>query len=72
LSMTACRDEQRNCVDAQNRLLPETNCQAGASGSHYIYGGSSGGHVGDTVVGGSVSRGGFGGIGGGHGGDGGE
>ena len=41
-------------------------------GSHYVYGGSSGGQVGDGVIGGSVSRGGFGGIGGGHGGDGGE
>jgi hypothetical protein len=68
LSMTACRDEQRNCVDSQNRLLPESSCQAGSSGAHYIYGGSSGGHVGDAVVGGSVSRGGFGGIGGGGGG----
>jgi len=36
----------------------------GYYGAHYIYGGSSGGHVGDSVVGGSVSRGGFGGIGG--------
>jgi hypothetical protein len=41
---------------------------------HYVYGGSSGGHFGDTVVGASeagVSRGGFGhgsSEGGGHGG----
>lgn len=41
-------------------------------GAHYVYGGSSGGHVGDAVVGGSVSRGGFGAIGGGGGGEGGE
>jgi len=66
LSITACRDEPQNCVDAQNRLLPDAACQAGSSlpGAHYIYGGSSGGHVGDAVVGGSVTRGGFGGIGG--------
>jgi hypothetical protein len=72
-SMTACRNAQRECVDGQNHLLPDTNCQTGSSGSsraHYIYGGSSGGHVGDTVVGGSISRGGFGGIGGSHGGGG--
>jgi hypothetical protein len=70
--MTACRDERRNCVDAQDHLLPSSSCQASAPGAHYLYGGSSGGHVGDSVVGGSsVSRGGFGGFGG-FGGDGGE
>lgn len=73
LSMTACHDEPRNCVDSQNRLLPDANCQTGTSGARYVYGGSSGGHVGDAVVGGSsVSRGGFGGTGGGDGGAGGE
>jgi hypothetical protein len=70
LALTAigCKDtpETRNCVDAQGRIVPETNCQATYPGSyHYIYGGSSGGHYGDAVVGGSttpssVSRGGFG------------
>ena len=65
LSMTACRDERRDCVDATGHLLPSTSCQTGTPGEHYWYGGSSGGHVGDSVVGGSsVSRGGFGGIGG--------
>lgn len=69
LTVTACRDQRRDCVDAQNHLLPSSACQTGSSGgyvpgAHYVYGGSSGGHVGDTVVGGSVSRGGFGGIGG--------
>jgi hypothetical protein len=69
LSMTACRDKHRDCVDAQNHLVSDSGCRAGGSGGHYIYGGSSGGHAGDAVVGGSVSRGGFGGIGGsGHGG----
>jgi uncharacterized membrane protein YgcG len=72
LSMTACHDERRDCVDAQNRLQPESVCQAGTPGGHYIYGGSSGGHTGDSVVGGGVSRGGFGGTGGGDGGAGGE
>jgi hypothetical protein len=71
--MTACRDEHRDCVDAQNHLQSDINCRAETSGSHFVYGGSSGGNVGDTVVGGSsVSRGGFGGTGGGDGGAGGE
>lgn len=80
---TGCRDtpETRNCVDTQGRIVPDTNCSSGTSGGagfHYIYGGSSGGRVGDAVVGGSttpsssgVSRGGFGG-GSGGGGEGGE
>jgi hypothetical protein len=68
LSMTACREQRRDCVDAQNRLQPDSACQAGVDGAHYLYGGSSGGHIGDAVIGGSVSRGGFGGIGGGGGG----
>lgn len=65
--MTACRDPRRDCVDATGHKLPDGACQTGggAAGAHYIYGGSSGGHVGDVVIGGSVSRGGFGGIGGG-------
>ncbi|HUA93129.1 MAG TPA: hypothetical protein VL991_11200 [Terracidiphilus sp.] len=63
--MTACRDERQDCVDAQNHLLPPSACQTGGTtGAHYIYGGSSGGHVGDAVVGGSVTRGGFGSFGG--------
>jgi uncharacterized membrane protein YgcG len=71
LSMTGCRDEQRDCVDAQGRKVPDTNCEYGYGGTHYIYSGSSGGHYGDSVIGGSsVSRGGFGGIGGSHGGGG--
>ncbi len=71
LSMTACRNEHRDCVDAQGHLQPDTSCQAsgggtGTGGYHYVYGGSSGGHVGDYVIGGSTTpRGGFGGIGGG-------
>jgi hypothetical protein len=81
LSSVACNDAPvtRNCVDAQGRIIPDTNCQAHPiGGAHFVYGGSSGGRVGDTVVGGSdseagVSRGGFGsgeGEGSGHGGGG--
>ena len=63
--MTGCRDQNRECVDAQGRKLPDTSCAVGSPGAHYMYGGSSGGHVGDAVIGGSVTRGGFGGFGGG-------
>lgn len=70
--MTACRDERRECVDAQNHLLPPSACQSSANGAHFVYGGSSGGHDGDTVVGASsVSRGGFGSTSGEAGGEGG-
>ena len=69
LSLTGCRDEHSDCVDPQNRKLPDANCQAGSPGAHFIYGGSSGGNIGDAVVGGSVTRGGFGGFGGSGGGD---
>lgn len=78
--LSGCRDgyETRNCVDAQGRIVPDTNCQtpsSGGSGFRYMYGGSSGGRIGDTVVGGhstpgesGVSRSGFGHGGGGEGG----
>jgi hypothetical protein len=83
---TGCRDtpESRSCVDAQGRIVPDSNCSTGSHGGsggmgflgyHYLYGGASGGRVGDQVVGGrstpsesGVSRGGFGGEGGGEGG----
>jgi|CZKL01.1.fsa_nt_gi hypothetical protein len=80
LSAAGCKDaaETRNCVDVQGHIVPDSNCRTGSTavGYHYIYGGSSGGHVGDVVVGGKttpseegVSRGGFGhGEGGGEGG----
>ncbi|HEY6848162.1 MAG TPA: hypothetical protein VI320_18425, partial [Terracidiphilus sp.] len=62
-----------DCVDSTGHLLPDSPCQTGSPGAHYWYGGSSGGHLGDSVVGGSsVSRGGFGGIGGGGDADAGE
>jgi hypothetical protein len=90
--------ERRNCVDETGSITSDQNCQmveqrrrSGYIGPqpyyHYLYGGSSGGHMGDRVVGGNpmpgmsggggffggVSRGGFGSIGGaGSGGSGGE
>lgn len=75
LVSTGCQDqpETRNCVDAQSHIVPDSMCNSQTSTPatyHYIYGGASGGHVGDMVIGGSttpsdgVSRGGFG-----HGGD---
>lgn len=76
LSITSCRPEHRDCVDAQGRMLPDSVCQAnggtsGYYGAHYIYGGSSGGHIGDSVIGGSTTpRGGFGSFGGSHSGGG--
>lgn len=64
--------ENRDCVDGQNHKAPDSYCNAGTHpGAHFIYGGSSGGHYGDTVVGGhtasGISRGGFGHAGGGEG-----
>jgi hypothetical protein len=79
LLITGCRQpEARNCVDAQGHIAPDADCESsstpGVHPFHFVYGGSSGGHIGDMVFGGSstpsdgVSRGGFG-----HGGaDGGE
>ena len=70
LTTTGCHDDPRHCVDATNRLQPDSVCEARpGTGYHYVYGGSSGGHYGDTVVGSSVSRGGFGHGGGGEGGE---
>lgn len=67
-SMTACRPEHRDCVDKQGMKEPDTYCEASGGGGgayHYVYGGASGGHVGDAVIGGSSTpRGGFGGFGG--------
>jgi hypothetical protein len=64
VTLTACTPEHKDCVDAQGRILPDSACRAPVGGAHYIYGGSSGGHVGDYVLGGSTSssilRGGFG------------
>ncbi len=76
VAVTGCR-QNRNCVDPQGHLEPDGYCQASDSsrlGYHYVYGGWSGGRLGDSVVGASSTpRGGFGSIdgssdGGGHGG----
>jgi hypothetical protein len=73
--------ERRNCVDETGSITTDQNCQlaeqrrrSGFIGPmpyyHYLYGGSSGGHIGDRVVNGNpipgMSSGGgfFGGIGG--------
>jgi hypothetical protein len=84
------RQEVRDCVDAQNHIVPDGRCQSpggsggvGGGGYHYIYGGASGGNIGDTVSGGSdtpepgaevvsesVARGGLGHGGEGNGGEG--
>ncbi|PSH05747.1 MAG: hypothetical protein CXZ00_00985 [Acidobacteria bacterium] len=56
--------ERRNCVDEAGRITEDQNCKmveerrrSGYTGGlryyHYLYGGSSGGHVGDVVVGGN-------------------
>lgn len=67
VAMTGCR-QHRDCVDAQGHLKPDGYCQASDRsrlGYHYIYGGSSGGNIGDSVIGGSTTpRSGFGAIGG--------
>jgi hypothetical protein len=49
LSITACRDEPQNCVDAQNHLLPSGACQSGSTVSRGGFGGfgSSGSGGGD-------------------------
>jgi hypothetical protein len=68
LSMTACRTQQRDCIDPQGHKEPDSFCNAtsGRGIYRYVYGGASGGHFGDSVIGGSSTpRGGFGGIGGG-------
>ena len=58
LASIGCHDQPRHCVDAQSHLMPDANCETHATGGfHYVYGGSSGGHVGDIVIGASVSRG---------------
>jgi hypothetical protein len=79
LASIGCQKEPRHCVDAQNQLVLDSACEQkqdtpSGVGYHYVSGGSSGGHLGDTVVGASesgVSRGGFGHGDGGDGGHGG-
>jgi hypothetical protein len=62
----------RHCVDSQHHLMPDSYCEEQHNGHfYYVYGGSSGGHIGDTVIGSSTSSVSFGGFGHG-GGEGGE
>lgn len=73
-ALLGCKEEQRDCVDQQGRILPEAECTAphhhGGFVPYFLYGGRGGGRIGDTVFGGSrspsrrsVMRGGFGGAG---------
>ena len=72
-AITGC--QHRDCVDSRGVKQPDSYCSSGVhGGSHYIYGGRSGGRYGDTVRGGrsggfsdGISRGGFGHGGGGEG-----
>jgi hypothetical protein len=63
-ALAGCNDhpkEVRNCVDADNHIVLDSQCSStpspvghgGGGGFHYVYGGSSGESVGDTVKGGS-------------------
>lgn len=68
-TLAGCNDQQRDCVDVLNHKAPDSYCNAGTHpGAHFLYGGRSGGHYGDTVIGGhasaGISRGGFGHAGG--------
>lgn len=73
MASIGCHNGPRHCVDAQNHLMPDSYCEEHHSGGYfYVYGGSSGGHMGDTVVGASHSSYSFGGFGHGGGGEGGE
>jgi hypothetical protein len=57
--------EVRRCVDSQNHIVSDQKCDhpafyggyygTGSGGYRYLYGGSSGGDMGDTVVGGSAT-----------------
>jgi hypothetical protein len=76
LSTTGCEPPPHHCVDAQGRIAPESYCRNQATGYTYVFGGSTGGHIGDAVIGASTtagsgsgaSFGGFGHSGGGEGG----
>jgi hypothetical protein len=63
---SACDDhprEVRNCVDGQNHIVSDQKCDhpgfyggyygSGPGGFRYVYGGASGGNMGDAVVGGN-------------------
>jgi hypothetical protein len=68
VTLSDCRDAHydevsKHCVDNENHIVPDSQCRSGIG--HFVYGGSSGGRLGDTVVDGSlsehaISRGGYG------------
>ncbi len=79
MTFTSCRNQPqaRNCVDENNRIVQDQDCYdldrnrangyTGYWRYRWLYGGSSGGHFGDTVFNGSTtphSGGGFFGSGG--------
>ena len=82
-AVDGCDNTQR-CVDNQGRIVADAMCHSGPGagggfgapmpGYRYMYGGMTGGRVGDAVVGGASTSGGvrFGGFGGGGEGGGGE
>lgn len=69
MASIGCHSGPRHCVDAQNHLMPDSYCEEHRAGGgfFYVYGGASGGHFGDSVVGASRSGGGFGAVFGGFG-----
>jgi len=81
-AVDGCDNTQR-CVDNRGRIVADAMCHSGSGGGgfgapmpgyRYMYGGMTGGRVGDAVVGGASTSGGvrFGGFGGGGEGGGGE
>lgn len=52
------RDEKRTCVDNQNQVIRDDDCERGSSGARWYYGGSN---VNGKMKDGSFVRGGFGG-----------
>jgi hypothetical protein len=58
------RDRDRTCVDADNYVVIDQECERGTSGARWYYGGTNNG---GRMSGGSFERGGFGGHGGGGG-----
>jgi len=56
------RDRDRTCVDANNYVVADRECERVSSGARWYYGGSN---HGGRMSGGSFERGGFGGHGGG-------
>ena len=58
-AMTGCSSERERCVDGNNNIVEDRNCQGPTTGVyHWYYGGSSsGGAVGSHVSGGSTTPG---------------